>query len=1204
MGFRRWTLLLLLLVLQLAQGENRQPCEVKPEQKCDFVCDCRDCTDELTCGYSGPQEFACDFEQPDMCGWTVGSDKEVYKWERRQRGAVLPDSGPSSDYTTGTGSGWFMGVTAVRNDNTHTALMKSPLMQQSSSTCRLLIRYFIWDSGHGGFDVAPLWASILGADGEHAVVWRPESTSIRGWREATVFLGRNAAPFQVQLHSSRRHGRQGDVAIDQLQFRDCALPRPSQGGGAGCLPGWFACSRGGCVEPWQVCDGTDDCGDASDEGKCDTWFCDFENSTCGWDLRTISRLNWTLSSQADIFTSEPMRGPGRDHTKNSVSGNFVYLTKPDSWPTLKSDWSSFHSPLLEATTSSNPCTMVMYTHQFGPRCGGLSVLVAGEQIYPVWERGGALGDLWVRAEVNFVVNSTFQILFVGAIRDREYGGIGIDNIILSPGCRMASGRPPFPEWPKSPPQPCTNNLDLYCNFHIDCEKREDEAECGDFSYAKGSSGWTDTSIGSQGWMLTNNSGERCLSVVASPGQQLSEAQIRTPLLGPSGPGCSLSFSYQLVGKNPHIGDLYLSVVDSVLGRQAQPWEFGGRTSENSGDWSTHKVFIGARRNRFQLEFSARAKQLSNDSQIAVKDVHFISCHVDTIPSLPNGLWCNFEGDECGWYQDQTDNFDWKRLTGMDHTISEGSSMVVEMWDPSLRGLSGRLLSFPQPATTQRYCLAFYYKVYGPYTGGLNVKLLHEDGAEELLWARAGAHGNTWHEGMCSVSSPLNSYQLVFEAQRSAFDGLVAVDDITFVEGLCKLPRRCSFEGQVCSYGNTGTRPWIHQRAGSGKGPSTDHTLETDAGFYMIAYTGSKKLDDLSTLTSPVRSATTHTECVYFWYHTGGKNPGSLAVYVKPQSGERVQVFMNSIEQGEMWRHASANISSTGPFQVEFEARGAGGEGTYIAIDDVFFSTYSCPPKDAVCDFEYGLCGWSNTQSPSLDHLDWDVTSAALESRLPVPHEDHTLKHENGHFLFLPSTTRIPVSSRAWLLSPHLPPTGVSCLRFWLHCHGSFGKLRVLRLADGLQHELFVAKEGESSAWFRHDLNITSTEEFQIVFEGSTGTDGVMALDDIEFHEGSSCADVIKPLPPAPPSNSGAVAASIIVAVLLVASCAAILYIYLRVRDRAKAGEAEDRGPAGFSNEAYETSTTEAVSSDSPTRAHVDVVGFGDHIYDEVSNDRD
>lgn len=69
--------------------------------------------------------------------------------------------------------------------------------------------------------------------------------------------------------------------------------------------------------------------------------------------------------------------------------------------------------------------MVMYTHQFGPRSGGLTVLVADGKIYPVWERGGALGDVWVKAEVEIVTNSTFQVripfvTFVKQIRTLKF----------------------------------------------------------------------------------------------------------------------------------------------------------------------------------------------------------------------------------------------------------------------------------------------------------------------------------------------------------------------------------------------------------------------------------------------------------------------------------------------------------------------------------------------------------------------------------------------------------------------------------------------------------------------------------------------------------------------------------------------------------------------------------------------------------------
>lgn len=69
---------------------------------------------------------------------------------------------------------------------------------------------------------------------------------------------------------------------------------------------------------------------------------------------------------------------------------------------------SFHS---QQKTSKGFCTvqMVMYTHQFGPRSGGLTVLVADGEIYPVWERGGALGDVWVKAEVEIVTDSIFEV---------------------------------------------------------------------------------------------------------------------------------------------------------------------------------------------------------------------------------------------------------------------------------------------------------------------------------------------------------------------------------------------------------------------------------------------------------------------------------------------------------------------------------------------------------------------------------------------------------------------------------------------------------------------------------------------------------------------------------------------------------------------------------------------------------------------------
>lgn len=79
--------------------------------------------------------------------------------------------------------------------------------------------------GYTGLGSAPLWASISHHNSQEAVVWRPEASSTRSWREASIFVGSVPSTFRIRLHSERSEGRRGDVAVDQLEFLDCAMPR-------------------------------------------------------------------------------------------------------------------------------------------------------------------------------------------------------------------------------------------------------------------------------------------------------------------------------------------------------------------------------------------------------------------------------------------------------------------------------------------------------------------------------------------------------------------------------------------------------------------------------------------------------------------------------------------------------------------------------------------------------------------------------------------------------------------------------------------------------------------------------------------------------------------------------------------------------------------------------------------------------------------
>uniref|UniRef100_G3Q234 MAM domain-containing protein n=1 Tax=Gasterosteus aculeatus aculeatus TaxID=481459 RepID=G3Q234_GASAC len=1134
-------------------------------------------------GYSG-RGFTCDFEAAGMCGWTdQSSNAAVYSWQRRQReGSALPDSGPTSDYSTGTAAGWFVGVSALTAGSLSTAVLISPEMKQSSPTCRLRLRYFLWDSGHTGLGSTPLWASILRHDSRETVVWRPEATSVRGWREDTVFLGRIPTGFRIRLHSRRSAGQTGDVAVDQLEFLDCALPLPLEG--KECPPGMTGCERGGCVEQRQICDGSDDCGDGTDEKTCDGCeVCDFEQDVCRWDLRTFSKLEWVRTNQVNISVTDPLMGPGRDHSNNSATGHFLYVTVPDGG--LTSDWAVFQSPRLEPTNITQPCKMVMYTHQFGPRSGGLSVLVAGREISPVWQRGGALGDVWVKAQVDIVADSIFQILIVAAVRNFAYGGIAVDSIALSPGCRLSSdaGNGTWPSFPKPPKTLCAEP-DKMCDFHGDCAGGEDEDKCGDFSSTEGSSGWTDASIGSQGWVLHKNetAKEDYLYVSEAPGQQLTEAQTRTPLLGPSGPACTLSFDFALTGNLDHVGHLSVRLIDSLLGMRPKLWEFSGRTGTVEEAWQHVDLPIGVRRDRFQLAFEARAMKLP-DGNIKVQNVHFVSCNDNYFPSSPTGLSCNFEDGLCGWYQDHSDDFDWALMNGTDHTIGIGSSLVVDMWSPSLRGAFGRLVSYSQLPVASDHCLSFFYKLYGPNAGTLNVKLLLTDGYEAVLWTRSAAQGNVWHEAHCPVPHQLTNFQLLFEAVRSGFDGRVAVDDVAFVEGPCAAPRVCSFEGQRCGYSSSGKVQWLH-RSGSTvtlTGPETDHTLETELGFYMLVNTGKNFLPSggTSVLNSPVRQGNGRTECVHFWYHMGGANPGSLTLFMKPVKGERVKIFSDSLDQGDVWRHGNGNISSAlMDWQLEFEVVGAGGVDTHVAVDDIFLSAHPCEDRGSKCSLERGMCSWSNTQNANADKLDWELTSPEAESHYPIPPEDHSLGTEKGHFLFFPSSNRTAANENAQLLSPHLPPTKSTCLKFWAYKpYSSDSQLRVWRLSQGRLHQLLVVSE-LGGPWKRFDVNITSDEEYQIVLEGIKGTSGVVALDDIEYTDGVNCGTKVTDGTSQKAAVDGGVAAAVIVVLLLIGTLIGLLVFYLRTRQMVNAPP-PPCPPAGdgFSNEVYEGDLT--VSAD-------------------------
>ncbi|EAW88294.1 apical endosomal glycoprotein precursor [Homo sapiens] len=1042
-------------------------CRSPGQAVCNFVCDCRDCSDEAQCGYHGASPtlgapFACDFEQ-DPCGWRDISTSG-YSWLRDRAGAALEGPGPHSDHTLGTDLGWYMAVGTHRGKEASTAALRSPTLREAASSCKLRL----WYHAASG-DVAELRVELThGA--ETLTLWQSTGPWGPGWQELAVTTGRIRGDFRVTFSATRNATHRGAVALDDLEFWDCGLPTPQ----ANCPPGHHHCQNKVCVEPQQLCDGEDNCGDLSDENPltCGRHIAtDFETGLGPWNRSE----GWSRNHRAG--GPERPSWPRRDHSRNSAQGSFLVSVAEPGTPAILS------SPEFQASGTSN-CSLVFYQYLSGSEAGCLQLFLQtlgpGAPRAPVLlrRRRGELGTAWVRDRVDIQSAYPFQILLAG--QTGPGGVVGLDDLILSDHCRPVSEvstlqpLPPGPRAPAPQPLPPSSRLqdsckqghlacgdlcvppEQLCDFEEQCAGGEDEQACGttDFESPE-AGGWEDASVGRLQWRRVSAQESQGSSAAAAGhflslqrawGQLGAEARVLTPLLGPSGPSCELHLAYYL---------------------QSQPREVS----------------------------------------------------------------CNFERDTCSWYPGHLSDTHWRwvesRGPDHDHTTGQGHFVLLDPTDPLAWGHSAHLLSRPQVPAAPTECLSFWYHLHGPQIGTLRLAMRRE-GEETHLWSRSGTQGNRWHEAWATLSHQPGShaqYQLLFEGLRDGYHGTMALDDVAVRPGPCWAPNYCSFEDSDCGFSPGGQGLWRRQANASGHaawGPPTDHTTETAQGHYMVVDTSPDALPrgQTASLTSKEHRPLAQPACLTFWYHGSLRSPGTLRVYLEERG--RHQVLSLSAHGGLAWRLGSMDVQAERAWRVVFEAVAAGVAHSYVALDDLLLQDGPCPQPGS-CDFESGLCGWSHLAWPGLGGYSWDWGGGATPSRYPQPPVDHTLGTEAGHFAFFETGVLGPGGRAAWLRSEPLPATPASCLRFWYHMgfpeHFYKGELKVLLHSAQGQLAVWGAGGHRRHQWLEAQVEVASAKEFQIVFEATLGGQpalGPIALDDVEYLAGQHCQQ------PAPsPGNTAA-----------------------------------------------------------------------------------
>ncbi|XP_048669262.1 apical endosomal glycoprotein [Marmota marmota marmota] len=1066
-------------------------CKSPSKATCNFVCDCRDCSDEAQCGHHGAlpipdTPFTCGFEQ-DTCGWQDISTSG-YSWLRDRAGAMLEGPGPHSDHTLGTDLGWYMAVGTHRGKEASIAALRSPVLQEAAPTCELRL----WYHAASG-DVAELRLELTHGT-ETLTLWKSAGPWGPSWQELVVTTGRIQGDFQVTFSATRNATHKGAVAVDDVEFWGCGLPAPQ----ASCPLGHHQCQNKACIEPHQLCDREDNCGDGSDE---DLLTCshhmatDFESGLGSWNHSE----GWTRNHSAG--GPEDLAWPNRDHSWNSAQGMFLVSMAKSGTPAVLS------SPEFQASGSHN-CSLIFYYYLHGSEVGCLQLLLqmqgpsAPQDPVLLRKRCGELGAAWVRDRVDIRSAHPFQILLAG--ETGPGGVVGLDDLILSDHCRTAPGRSDLQSLPTGPwvqalrPQPSSFHPqevcelgylscgdlcvppEQLCDFQEQCPEGEDEQECGttDFEAAT-AGGWEDASVGQLQWQRVAAQESRgpgrdahgaaaghFLSLQKAWGQLRPEARALTSPLGPSGPNCELHMAYYF--------------------------------------------------------------------------------HSD-----PQEVSCNFERNTCGWHMGHFTDAHWRRIQshgpGYDHSTGQGFFMLLDPTNPPARGRGAHLLTGPQTPATPKECLSFWYHLYGPQIGTLRLIMRRDGGEDTLLWSRSGTHGNRWHQAWATLHhqlEPSTKYQLLFEGLRDGYHGTMGLDDVAVRPGPCWAPRHCSFEDSACGFSTGGQGLWKRQANASGHalwGPQTDHTTDTAQGHYMVVDTSPIALPQghVASLTSEEHQPLAQPTCLSFWYHLSLHNPGTLRVHV--EEGKRRQVFSVYGHGGLAWRLGSVDVQAGQAWRVVFEALAAGMEHSYIALDDLSLQDGPCP-RQGSCDFESGLCGWSRLAWPGLGRYSWDWSGGDTPSRYPLPTVDHTLGTEAGHFAFFETSVLGPGGQAAWLRSEPLPATTASCLRFWYHMgfpeHFYKGELRVL--LSSAQGQLAVWGKGGHlrHQWLEVQVEVTSTEEFQIVFEATLGGQpalGPIALDDVEYLAGQHCQQ--------PALSQGGMTASMMVPALV---GGALLFLILLV----------------------------------------------------------